>query len=45
MLLGITDRGTLEAGKLADAIAGRVIPTIDITATQEVSFVKDGAIY
>ena len=45
-LLGVTDRGTLEAGKLADVIAVPGDPTVDITATQRVSFVmKDGIVY
>jgi imidazolonepropionase-like amidohydrolase len=45
-LLGVTDRGTLEAGKLADVIAVPGDPTVDITATQRVSFVmKDGVVY
>jgi imidazolonepropionase-like amidohydrolase len=45
-LLGVSDRGTLEAGKLADVIAVPGDPTADITATQRVAFVmKDGVVY
>ncbi len=45
-LLGVSDRGTLEPGKLADVIAVPGDPTSDITATQRVSFVmKDGVVH
>jgi imidazolonepropionase-like amidohydrolase len=45
-LLGVADRGALEPGKLADVIAVPGDPTVDITATQRVSFVmKDGVVY
>ena len=45
-LLGISEKvGTLEKGKLADAIAMPGDPTVDITATERVSFVmKEGKI-
>ncbi|MEO8439529.1 MAG: amidohydrolase family protein [Spartobacteria bacterium] len=45
-LFGIADKlGTLEKGKLADVIAMPGDPTVDITATERVSFVmKDGKI-
>jgi imidazolonepropionase-like amidohydrolase len=39
-LLGITQKlGTLKKGKLADVIAVPGDPTVDITATEHVSFV------
>jgi len=45
-LIGVSDRGTLAGGKLADVIAVPGDPTADITATQRVSFVmKDGVVY
>ena len=45
-LLGVSDRGVLEAGKLADVVAVPGDPTVDITATQRVSLVmKDGVVY
>jgi imidazolonepropionase-like amidohydrolase len=45
-LIGVSDRGTLEAGKLADIVAVPGDPTADISTTQHVSFVmKDGTIY
>jgi imidazolonepropionase-like amidohydrolase len=45
-LLGVSDRGMLEVGKLADVVAVPGDPTADISATQRVSFVmKDGTIY
>jgi len=45
-LLGVSDRGTLQEGKLADIVAVPGDPVADITATQRVSFVmKDGVIY
>jgi imidazolonepropionase-like amidohydrolase len=45
-LLGVAQKlGTLEKGKLADIVAMPGDPTIDITATERVSFVmKDGKI-
>ena len=45
-LLGISQKlGTLEKGKLADLIAVPGDPTVDITATERVSFVmKDGKV-
>jgi Imidazolonepropionase and related amidohydrolases len=44
-LLGIDDRGTLAAGKLADIVAVPGNPLDDITAMERVSFVmKDGAV-
>jgi imidazolonepropionase-like amidohydrolase len=45
-LLGISQRlGALEKGKLADVIAVPGDPTVDITATERVSFVmKDGKV-
>ena len=46
-LLGIGQKvGTLEKGKLADVIAVPGDPTVDITATERVSFVmKEGKVY
>jgi imidazolonepropionase-like amidohydrolase len=41
-LLGTTDRGTLEAGKLADIIAVPGNPLEDIRATEHVRFVMKG---
>ncbi|MBS2028022.1 MAG: amidohydrolase family protein [Deltaproteobacteria bacterium] len=41
-LLGVTDRGVLEVGKLADIIAVPGDALADITATQRVSFVMKG---
>jgi imidazolonepropionase-like amidohydrolase len=45
-LLGITQKlGTLKKGKLADVIAVPGDPTVDITATEHVSFVmKEGKV-
>jgi imidazolonepropionase-like amidohydrolase len=45
-LLGIAQKvGTLEKGKLADVIAVPGDPTVDITATERVSFVmKEGKV-
>ena len=45
-LLGISEKvGTLEKGKLADVIAMPGDPTVDITATERISFVmKEGKI-
>ena len=45
-LIGVDDRGRLEPGLLADIIAVPGDPSIDITTTQQVSFVmKGGTIY
>ena len=41
-LLGVTDRGVIEAGKLADLVAVPGDPLQDITATQRVSWVMAG---
>lgn len=41
-LLGKTDRGTIEAGKLADIIAVRGDPLADITTLERVVFVMQG---
>lgn len=41
-LLGVTDRGDIAVGKLADLIAVEGNPLQDITATQHVSFVMLG---
>jgi imidazolonepropionase-like amidohydrolase len=44
-LLGVDDRGTLSAGKLADIVAVPGNPLSDITAMERVSFVmKDGVV-
>lgn len=44
-LLGVDDRGTLAAGKLADIVAVPGNPLTDITAMERVSFVmKDGVV-
>lgn len=44
-LLGVDDRGTLVAGKLADVVAVPGNPLDDITAMEHVTFVmKDGAV-
>ena len=45
-LLGVDDRGTIAAGKLADIIAVEGNPLEDITATERVRFVmKGGKVY
>ena len=41
-LLGVTDRGTLAAGKLADVIAVRGNPLDDVTTLERVVFVMKG---
>lgn len=43
-LLGVTDRGTLAPGLLADIIAVPGDPTRDITRTQHVTFVMKGGV-
>jgi imidazolonepropionase-like amidohydrolase len=45
-LLGVDDRGTLEAGRLADIIGVKGNPLYDITVLEHVKFVmKDGTIF
>ena len=45
-LLGVDDRGTISAGKLADIVAVPGNPLKDITVTERVSFVmKGGVVY
>lgn len=41
-LLGINDRGVIEEGRLADLIAVRGNPLVDITVLEEVKFVMHG---
>ena len=41
-LLGVSDRGTIEVGKLADLVAVPGNPLQDITATERVSWVMQG---
>jgi len=41
-LLGVTDRGAIEVGKLADLVAVPGDPLRDITATERVSWVMQG---
>jgi imidazolonepropionase-like amidohydrolase len=41
-LLGVTDRGSIEAGRLADMVAVPGDPLRDITATERVSWVMQG---
>jgi imidazolonepropionase-like amidohydrolase len=41
-LLGVSDRGAIEAGKLADLVAVPGDPLRDITATERVSWVMQG---
>jgi imidazolonepropionase-like amidohydrolase len=45
-VLGVTDRGRIEPGQLADIVAVPGDPVADITATERVSFVmKGGVVY
>jgi imidazolonepropionase-like amidohydrolase len=45
-VMGVSDRGTIEAGKLADIVAVPGDPVKDITVMMRVAFVmKDGTIY
>lgn len=45
-VLGVTDRGRIESGLLADIVAVPGDPLADITATERVSFVmKGGVVY
>jgi imidazolonepropionase-like amidohydrolase len=45
-LLGVSDRGRIEAGLLADLIAVRGDPLLDVVAMQNVVFVmKGGRVY
>ena len=41
-LLGVSDRGTLEAGKLADVVAVPGDPTRDIAVMEKLFFVMKG---
>jgi imidazolonepropionase-like amidohydrolase len=41
-LIGVTDRGTIAPGKLADVIAVPGNPLADVTVLQKVAFVMKG---